>query len=234
VLIVAMDNNLSLCSILFKQFEAYHAQAKAAAKVAIAQLPKDEQQQQPLSDVLVGRHLHSEQISARLRFLRYVLYECPKMLLPTAYLDTLWRLLHTEAVCAADPNRLFQWLSSLLETGDDGGAPTRRRHFNMLGNDDSLKHIFRLLTSCVNDEALTADAYDCIELYFCYVNFLQGCLAYPARRWMQLLSLDGLLGIDAIWQMAATATHKKVIVYARFLIVELYTKLDPKVRWRHA
>ena len=104
----------------------------------------------------------------------------------------------------------------------------------MLGNDDSLKHIFRLLTSCVNDEALTADAYDCIELYFCYVNFLQGCLAYPARRWLQLLSLDGLLGIDAIWQMAATATQKKVIVYARFLIVELYTKLDPKVRWRHA
>jgi len=69
----------------------------------------------------------------------------------------------------------------------------------------------------------------CFELYFCWCNFKQGCLAQPARKYVQVLTLDSLHGLDALWTLTATLTDANIFRMCRSLLVSLYTKLDAKV-----
>lgn len=231
-LIGALDGTMHMFKILFAQLEQYHTAAIARRAEAQAALTPDErklQQAEPSLDVLMGRFKHSEHVSARLDFLVYVLEQAPKLALPNACLDVLWRLLSVQCVCVTDRTQLFTWLRQLVEDGSEtNSAGTRRRHYSCL-SDEAMRHVFSLLSSAESLERCSIDGYRALELYFCYINFQQGCLLHPARRFLQLITMDNLIGLNSVWELATVAADKKVAGASRMLLVTLHTKLESKL-----
>ena len=231
-LIGALDTTMHMFKILFEQFEQYHSTALARRAEAQAALPPDErklQQEQPSLDLLIGRFRHSEHVSSRLDFLVYVLEQAPKLALPNSSLDVLWRLLSVQCVCVSDRAQLFTWMRQLVEDGSEtNSAGARRRHYSCL-SDEAMRHVFSLLSSSDSLSRCTIDGYRALELYFCYINYQQGCLLHPARRFLQLITMDNLIGLDSLWTLATITADKKVAGASRMLVVSLHTKLEAKL-----
>ena len=220
-LITALDNKLNLTRIYFDEIQRYHS----AASQIFETIPADERSQS--NPITTGSSTHSVNIQARLDFLQFCLDRCKQFPLHPNQIDILWRVLYSAALTPNDSVMLFRWLQLLIDDGSEVGTMTRRRAYSPL-SEDVLKHTFNLLMNDLDFEKLSIDAYRCIELYFCYLNYLLGHLAYPAKKHMQVISPHHLVGIGRVWKLIGSNSEKRIGMTARSFLVNLYTKLETK------
>lgn len=93
-----------------------------------------------------------------------------------------------------------------------------------------MRHVLTLLLQQADLACMQSEVYRCVQLFFCYVNYLRRCLSFPSFAYFNLLQLDGLFGLDELWRLAALAEDARVAAEACKLIVAVYTKLDQSVR----
>jgi hypothetical protein len=246
-LIKTIDTTMKMQEYLFAQLRLYHQHATPIAKEAAAAMAPpspsspsttDAGSLSPAapslpSDFKVGRFLHSAHVHARLDFLFYALDQSPELVLSNENVESLWRLLFTDALCSSDRTQLGRWLERLIDDGSAraSGASTCRNYAFCCLSDQGARIVFKLISAhCVAHPAqVSHEMWLCFELYFCWCNFKQGCLAQPARKYVQVLTLDSLHGLDALWTLTATLTDANIFRMCRSLLVSLYTKLDAKV-----
>jgi len=249
-----LDKKFGLMALLMKDLSVYNSQATkakteslrstavttagpASAPAAGASID-DAKREAPLTPrgeavasaaldakLKIGRYTHAEHLEVRMGFLDFVLTRS-MLMLTKDHIDTLWDVLVVKGISPTDRIRCFRWLNDALEKGY---GPRDRLPFV----DDVILKIFTdLLTNPAKLDfaQLSRRGFRCYQTYFLYINgqilqALDNSVQYKRRR-LTILKFHKLLGLDALWAIAAQAAEPDVVVHAAHLLTAVHTRLD--------
>lgn len=179
----------------------------------MVQMRADYPNKLPSDFVLDNHYGHSEQISERLRFLRFLLKD-GHMRLSYEHAEQIWHCLTNPAVFDSDREACFKWFTKLM-----GDEPY------LLPGD--IIDFFTKIVLRLDPTHLTEFGMNCFDRFFRFVNTFQKKLKQKRKGGFVVDDLD-LVGIEYIWRVVlhgSNAIAEKGIC----VLKDIYTNLGPQL-----
>lgn len=157
-LLCKLDEEQLFLSVIFHALTEYKRQALAAA----AELQQEGLEEGQALDCLClcGNVSHNETMQDFLGLLEFILTHS-SLVLNTEQIDSLWQSLVVNTISAADRDRAFVWLDSLLRNAKLGHKP--------FSNEDCLYILLRKIPT-LDFKTLSVAGYNLLQSYFYHAN----------------------------------------------------------------
>lgn len=163
----------------------------------------------------------TEELGYRLSFLQFLLSSSSLVLRKEHILD-LWETLVKGGKIAVGRSLLLRWLHSIRSEADG---------ITLDISDDLTEFVFRNFLSDPSEldpSTVDVEAFECFELFFRYVNGIHRFMLHPfQQKYMVILKLDSLIGLEFIWSIATQCRVEAVVGLVNAFLVSIYVRLDP-------
>jgi len=217
----------SLLEIFFDDYRSYNE----AAATKYDNLVRDGVGFSDEKTILHGDAPHSQQVAARLSFLRFLIQNST-LALTIDQVDALWTVCVTESVTPEDISQFMRWLSDCMSGKAEKlykplPKDKERQIFEAFDSKSSAGMFSKLEKSYVHKRtntqiSVTPEWYSCFADTFKSTNMKNGALNKKGRVAMY----DKLLGKNALWEFALREKDLVVRQQAQKFLVSQHLKLE--------
>eukprot|EP00005_Dracoamoeba_jomungandri_P011671 CAMPEP_0174268074 /NCGR_PEP_ID=MMETSP0439-20130205/36039_1 /TAXON_ID=0 /ORGANISM="Stereomyxa ramosa, Strain Chinc5" /LENGTH=2490 /DNA_ID=CAMNT_0015356015 /DNA_START=82 /DNA_END=7554 /DNA_ORIENTATION=+ len=175
--------------------------------------------------IFTGRYPHNRQIGDRLHFLEFLLGNSSAKL-SVQMADMLWEAFMENPLATAGERRsCLIWFHSISRELD-----------NEILDEEVSTHIFEKLSDLVSVDpvGVTDVAFEAFSCYMLAVNAHRKNVKIirtqiPFRPNFEIVSLEGLVGMDCLWKIVTNAKDPKVSYTSTEFLVKFYQNIDREV-----